>query len=220
MDDTRGDHSLALTAGHCVIDKGKFATMWTFIPEYDSNPVAYNNCNANRWGCWTAEALYVHENFAAQRQFNTTAVTHDFAFALLGLGGKSGESKSLETTVGGNFAISFTGPLTGTTLTALGYPAGAPYDGSQLTYCQGPIGQDSRVNNATWKMACDMTGGSSGGPWGDGYMDNYSDTLRSLNSYGYSGEAYMYGPKFNSKTEAVYNAADGGPITNTRVTGG
>jgi hypothetical protein len=58
-----------------------------------------------------------------------------------------------------------------------------------------------------------MTGGSSGGPWltsgslelnlstGDG------GTLASLNSYGYKGKAYMYGPMFNSTTTAVLDAA-------------
>ena len=39
--DSRDNESLVLTAGHCVIDKGRFATMWTFIPEYD--PQAHGN---------------------------------------------------------------------------------------------------------------------------------------------------------------------------------
>jgi V8-like Glu-specific endopeptidase len=217
--DGRTGYSLVLTAGHCVIDKGRFATSWIFIPEYDTNPVASTGCANSTYGCWTARALFVHENFAAQKSFNTTAVTHDYAFALMDPGGKSGTA-SLEATVGGTFGITFSGPSSGTTLTALGYPAGSPYDGKQLTYCRGPIGQDPNTGNATWSMGCDMTGGSSGGGWLAGDPTTYGATLSSLNSYGYSGVQNMYGPKFNSRTKAVYDAANGTGTVNTRVLGG
>jgi hypothetical protein len=66
-----------------------------------------------------------------------------------------------------------------------------------------------------------MTGGSSGGGWLTGDPTTYGAVLRSLNSYGYTGEANMYGPKFNTRTQAVYNAAASGSITtNTVVSGG
>jgi hypothetical protein len=58
-----------------------------------------------------------------------------------------------------------------------------------------------------------MTGGSSGGPWlktGSGELNlstGDGGTLASLNSYGYSGKAYMYGPMFNATTAAVLGAA-------------
>ncbi|HSG86501.1 MAG TPA: trypsin-like peptidase domain-containing protein, partial [Candidatus Limnocylindrales bacterium] len=218
VQDGRAGYSLVLTAGHCVSDKGKFATQWIFIPEYDSNPIEYGDCGNSKYGCWTAQALFVHENFASQKRFNDTAVIHDFAFALMGPGGKSGTA-SLETTVG-SFPIAFSGPTTGTTLSAFGYPASSPYDGLQLTYCRGPIGQDPGTGNATWSMACDMTGGSSGGPWVSGDPLTNSATLRSLNSYGYSGVDNMYGPKFGSRAQAVYDAANGTATSDTRVTGG
>jgi hypothetical protein len=54
-----------------------------------------------------------------------------------------------------------------------------------------------------------MTGGSSGGPWLSSFnTTTTSGGLSSLNSYGYSGVAAMHGPKFNSDTAAVYNAAN------------
>jgi hypothetical protein len=56
-------------------------------------------------------------------------------------------------------------------------------------------------------MACNMTGGSSGGPWLSGF-EGTSPALSSLNSYGYQGLSNMYGPKFNSSTAAVYSAAN------------
>jgi hypothetical protein len=68
-------------------------------------------------------------------------------------------------------------------------------------------------------MACDMTGGSSGGPWvqtADPRL--YAGTvLSSLNSYGYSGVRNMYGPKFNSTTQAVFGAADSGTLNGSTV---
>jgi hypothetical protein len=205
--DTRTNESLVLTAGHCVIDKGKFATLWLFIPEYDSDPVQYNDCGNSKYGCWSADALVVHSGFASQKTFNTTAVTHDFAFAVMGPGGHSG-SASLETAVGGRFGIEFSGPDLGSTVAAFGYPAQGEYDGTDLTYCQGAIGEDSRIANATWRLRCDMTGGSSGGGWLTGTPTSFGAVLRSLNSYGYTGEDDMYGPKFNSTTEAVWKAAN------------
>ena len=60
-------------------------------------------------------------------------------------------------------------------------------------------------------MACNMTGGSSGGPWVSTATNTTTDdavALRSLNSYGYSGISNMYGPKFNGNTQTVFNAAD------------
>ena len=62
-------------------------------------------------------------------------------------------------------------------------------------------------------MASDMTGGSSGGPWLSSYDEaTGSGKHTTLNSYGYSGLTNMYGPKFNAKTQAVYNAADAATV--------
>jgi hypothetical protein len=93
-------------------------------------------------------------------------------------------------------------------MAAFGYPAAGIHSGIDLVYCLGPIGQDRLNGNATWQLPCNMTGGASGGPWLKG-MDPHGDggQLGSLNSYGYSGKKFMYGPKFNSDTQAVHLAA-------------
>jgi hypothetical protein len=57
-----------------------------------------------------------------------------------------------------------------------------------------------------------MTGGASGGPWlsnGTSTAVNaVSGKLSSLNSYKYNTDSTkMYGPFFNSRTTATYNAA-------------
>ena len=163
-------------------------------------------------------ASWQHPNGAPIDWGQVRAAGHDFAFAVMGPGGHSG-SASLEATVGGTFGIAFNSLKAGDTVTALGYPAQGEYDGTDLTYCQGNIGQDSRIANATWRLACDMTGGSSGGGWLTGSAGSFSAVLQSLNSYGYTGETAMYGPKFNSRTEAVYNAANTA-TSNTVVSSG
>ena len=121
----------------------------------------------------------------------------------------------LDATVGVKFPIAFSGVTSGNTLSAFGYPAAGRYRGKDLVYCRGPIGQDPNTSNTTWSMPCNMTGGSSGGPWvsttnTSTYAQNVT-TLRSLNSYGYSGISNMYGPKFNANAQAVYDAAVSDP---------
>jgi len=209
--DGRPGYSLVLTAGHCVIDKGKFATNWVFIPGYDRiSGTSFTDCLNQSSYCWEASGLFVDSAFASQKRFNNTAVLNDFAFAVIPA--RDGDA-TLEETTGGSYGILYAGVSAGDTLSAFGYPAAAPYDGTDLTYCKGPIGTDPNTGNGTWSMACDMTGGSSGGPWFSGDPSTYGGaTLRSLNSYGYSGVNNMYGPKFNSATQAVFNSADGGTV--------
>ncbi|HET9344607.1 MAG TPA: hypothetical protein VFO05_02805 [Candidatus Limnocylindrales bacterium] len=223
VSDHRTGSSIVLTAGHCAYDETEdgnldgFATNWVFIPEYDTNPTL-TNCQNTRWGCWTADALVVHEGYATAGSFNTQATLHDFAFAVVGPGGKSGTAQ-LDTTVG-SFPITFSGNFSGQKLYAFGYPAAGKYHGNDLTYCAGNVFTDEFNGDDTWAMACGMTGGSSGGPWLSGFSENTgSGTLSSLNSYGYNGIKNMYGPKFNTDTSAVYGAADGssGATENTIV---
>ncbi|MDP8905884.1 MAG: trypsin-like peptidase domain-containing protein [Chloroflexota bacterium] len=208
--DSRSTYSLVLTAAHCAFDEtgDVFATDWLFIPDYEASPT--RTCNNTKYGCWTASALVIHKGYKDATGFNSQATVHDFAFAVVGGGGKSGESKQLDTTVG-SFPITFNQFAEGTRMYAFGYPAAGKYKGNKLIYCAGPIFYDSWNDNQTYGLACDMTGGSSGGPWFTNFNESTgSGTLSSLNSYGYSSlKGYMFGPKFNDNTADVYNSADG-----------
>ncbi len=206
--DARTGYSIVLTAGHCAVDAdtGEWATNWMFIPAFDVHPTY--TCSQTTYGCWTAAALVARSEFATAGGFNDTAVTHDWAFAVVGAGGKGGSvPPQLDAAVGGSFALGASSVSTGTVLTALGYPAAGKYHGKDLTYCQGPVGRDPGTSNLTYSMACDMTGGSSGGPWLQDVSSGYGATLRSLNSYGYSGVRNMYGPVFNTETGDTYAIA-------------
>jgi hypothetical protein len=205
---TNNGHSVVLTAGHCVTDNtaNSFATNWMFIPQFDTT--ATYDCASAVQGCWVADALYASTAFATAGGFNDTAVQNDWGFARVTTGNKFGQ---LDATAG-SFPIQYSSGLNGQVLSAFGYPAAGKYHGYDLTYCRGPIGQDSLTSNTTWAMACDMTGGSSGGPWVQttNYTTYEDAVLSSLNSYGYSGVKNMYGPKFNTRTQAVFNAANAG----------
>jgi hypothetical protein len=204
--DTRTGESIVLTAAHCAYDEqGRaFATNWLFIPEFDSAPTYA--CSQSRHGCWTATALVVHDGYASAGGFNLQATKHDFAFAVVGPGGKSGTAE-LDATVG-SFPITFSSLKSGSLLYAFGYPVGAPYNGIDLAYCAGKISGDPFNGGQTWAMSCKMTGGSSGGPWLSRFSTSTgSGTLSSVNSYIYGGIEKMHGPKFNATTQAAYNAA-------------
>ena len=209
-DDTVTGRSIILTAGHCAYDEvtRRFATNWMFVPDYDSAPVSLNTsgtfCASTSLGCWTASSLVVHSGFATAGSFNTQATLHDFAFAVVGAGGKS-RTAQLDTTVGGH-PIQFSSIAGGTDTHLFGYPAAGRYKGKDLVYCRGPLGFDTLASSLTYRVSCNMTGGSSGGPWLAPFSGG-SGTLVSVNSYGYSGITAMHGPKLNAKTEALFTAA-------------
>jgi V8-like Glu-specific endopeptidase len=212
-DGGRTGYSLVLTAGHCAYDEtnGAFATNWMFVPEYDSNPT--NSCAATVHGCFTAVALVVHQGYASAGAFNGQAIRHDWAFAVVGAGSKGGQ---LDARVP-DFPVAFSAPEV--ERYAFGYPAQGKYDGRDLVYCAGPVIEDGGMSNATWGLKCDMTPGSSGGPWmRDFDAQAGSGTLDSVNSYKYNGgkqKNYMFGPKFGAKTRAVYDVARSATLDTT-----
>jgi len=189
--------SIVLTAGHCVWENkavGAWATNFIFIPAYDSNPV--NNCESSPDRCLVATALVASLGFTSQTSFSTQATTYDWAFAAVEESGESGFNLAVDAF--SNSATAY----------AFGYPAATPYSGNDLVYCAGPISPDPNNGGRTWGLGCNMTGGSSGGPWLASFstLTNIG-TASSLNSYGYKGVTKMYGPKFNANTLAVFNSA-------------
>ncbi len=210
VNDTKSTQAVVLTAGHCVVENdGVFATNWLFIPEFDSTPTY--TCNTAKVWCWVTDALYADAAFAGAGSFDNTAVQHDWAVAFVSAGDRDGGQLDAKV---GSFPIAYTGVAKGTTLSAFGYPEAGKYNDRDLTYCRGVIGEDANTGNTTWSMGCDMTGGSSGGPWVKATnTTTYADAvLSSLNSYGYSGTRKMFGPKFNTNTKAVFDAANSGTL--------
>ena len=224
VNDGRPGYSLVLTAGHCVYDQSLgWATFWMFVPQADGLPVV-PTCDQSPRGCWTATSLVAHSRFTTATGFNGTTARYDFGFAVVGAGGLDGQTQldadsPLDAdTNPDSLPIAYSGVAKGNTLYAFGYPVAAPYNGTDLVYCSGPVVQDLFNANATWGLTCNMTGGASGGPWLSGYNESIGvGTLASLNSYRYSFSNRMYGPKFNTYTQAVYNAANAAVSGNVAV---
>jgi hypothetical protein len=159
---------------------------------------------ATTYGCWHASGLVVDSGFANAGGFNDQATRHDFAFAIVGGGGFNGTTQ-LDAKVT-TFQVSTSVVASNSNASAFGFPAAGKYHGNDLTWCSGKVFTDQYNSDDTFGLACDMTGGSSGGGW----LGNFSagnGTLGGLNSYGYSGIKNMYGPDFNSDTTNVYSRA-------------
>jgi V8-like Glu-specific endopeptidase len=201
-DGATGDgRSLVLTAGHCVYDDvlDVFATNWTFIPDFeDSSSGNVRDCSTTPYGCWVAAALVTTQAWA-DSDFND-----DYAFAVM-------DATSAPTSLEGlgTQAIAFnqTHPAY---VYAFGYPQASPYDGTDLIYCSGKDVADN-FGSTAYGLKCNMTGGSSGGPWFLNFSETTgAGTLTSVNSFKYLGgkqKSYMFGPYFDGYTQATYNAA-------------
>lgn len=186
---TSTNRSAVATAGHCVNEgPGAYATNFVFVPAYDNGAAPY--------GKWTAKALYAPTQWAS-----TGDMTYDTGFAVMNPDTKG---RKLTDVVGGS-GTAFN-QARGLTYTSYGYPAAAPFNGETLKSCTGTASNDS--NNPqfnTQGIPCDMTGGSSGGPW---FIGKGSDGLQnSINSYGYNGSAVMYGPYWGDVIKATYTSA-------------
>jgi V8-like Glu-specific endopeptidase len=204
---TTDAYSIIVTAGHCAYDGADgWATNWMYIPDFDDAPTY--TCGDTIYGCWTARALAVSPGFYPEG-FGNDTVESDWAFAVVGPGGHSG---SAQIDALGAYPLKTTDNTVGTSAWAFGYPAAGKYHGKDLVYCTGTTVEDP-YGAATWGVGCNMTGGSSGGPWlvGSFTAQQIADgagSVGSVNSYGYSGLKYMFGPRFNSSTQSTFNAAN------------
>jgi hypothetical protein len=85
---------------------------------------------------------------------------------------------------------------------AYGYPAASPFNGQDLYKCSGTSGRDTLGGTMDHRLACNMTGGSSGGGW------ITSGKLNSVNSFKYSiDKNSMYGPYFGNTVQTIYDSA-------------
>ena len=216
---TTDARALILTAGHCVYDESGsgWAYNWMFVPNYEDGGTIVTNpngthsftCGTTPYGCWTATAL-VTTTAWANGGASLAGFNEDYAFAVVGLGGKSGQSQAqLDATVGSTtVAFNQSHP---TQVYSFGYPQGSPYDGQKLIHCAGKDVADTWGGTTDTGLNCNMTGGSSGGPWYVGFGSaGTQGTLNSVNSFKYtSGKMtkYMFGPRFDDYTQRTYNAA-------------
>ena len=207
---TANGYSIILTAGHCVYDGADgWSYNFLFMPDFDDNPIY--DCAARVLGCWTANRLGIHTNFHPSGFGPDAALRVDYGFARVGAGSKSGQ---LDATVGG-YGITTATIVNADVQWAFGFPAEGRYKGKDLIFCTGTTAPDPNLSGV-YGMNCNMNGGSSGGGWLLGSANPSGDEnrfLSSVNSYGYSGLAKMFGPKFTTQTIEIMNSVIGSSET-------
>lgn len=208
---TSNGYSVVLTAGHCVYDgTDGWSYNFLYLPNFDAEP-SYD-CTTRTDGCWRASLLTAHADFVPEGFGSNETVRVDYGFARVGLRIAGSGTAELDADTGG-YGLNTATVANSVTKWAFGYPAAGRYKGKDLVYCTGPT-IDDPYEAPTWGIACNMTGGSSGGPWIYGTTNPAVYTagtlLTSVNSYGYSGLQYMFGPRFNAETQTVFNSATNG----------
>ncbi|MER7364464.1 trypsin-like serine peptidase [Nonomuraea wenchangensis] len=186
---TSANESVVMTAGHCVKLNGAAHRNWVFVPGFD---------NGRRpFGTWVATTLLTTQQWNANENIN-----FDVAAAVVA----PLQGRSLTDVVGGQ-GVAFNQPRR-RQMFSFGYPAAAPFDGSRLIYCSGRAIDDT-VQTRDLGLRCDMTGGSSGGPWFAGFNASTGQGwLNSVNSFKYDfAPNFMFGPFFGNEAMAVYRAA-------------
>lgn len=183
--------SVVDTAGHCVVQGGSggnWYTNWQFCPQYFKGSTPY--------GCWVARQLWSLNTWV-----NTGSLEDDFGDAVVSPNGYG----NIVSVVGG------TGSAYGfpkkQNFTALGYPAEAPYNGNLMYKCVSGSAAHGFDDGTVLSIACNMTGGSSGGPWLISYNGTFG-YVNGHNDFKYTNDpAHMYSPYYDSEWYTVFNAA-------------
>ncbi|ADX72313.1 hypothetical protein Asphe3_11310 [Pseudarthrobacter phenanthrenivorans Sphe3] len=181
--------STVSTAGHCLNEgPGAFATKFIFVPAYENGSAPY--------GQWTAKSLHAPTQWSGSGD-----MAYDTGFAVMN---RDASNRTLTEVVGGS-GVAFNQPR-GLAYKSFGYPAASPFNGETLKSCTGTATNDpNNPQFGTQGIPCDMTGGSSGGPWFIG--TDSSGLQNSVNSYGYNRSAVMYGPFWGSVIQQTYDVA-------------
>ncbi|MFC7306511.1 trypsin-like serine peptidase [Streptomyces monticola] len=186
---TSANKSTVLTAGHCVKMDGAWHTNWVFVPGYKDGQAPH--------GKWTAAKTLSTPQWTASEDIN-----YDVGAAVV----NPLDGKKLTDAVGAQ-GVAFNSGYN-KKMYAFGWPAADPYDGTKQIYCSGNSIRDFLLST-DHGLSCDMTGGSSGGPWFQDFNESTGTGLQtSVNSFGYTFlPGYMFGPYFGNDAKNLYDKA-------------
>jgi V8-like Glu-specific endopeptidase len=183
-----------ITAGHCVygslggeVPGETWHTNWVFVPDYSNGNAPY--------GVWTAKQLWTPTNYV-----NNQDEGDDMGGAVITT---NAYGQHIVNVVGGQ-GLAWNWPSS-EYVYDFGYPAAAPFNGQTLQYCNGSEFNWADVSSTTG-LACNFTGGSSGGPWlmslnGEfGYIDGVNDFVYT------SLPGYIFSAYFGNNADSLYNA--------------
>ncbi len=184
------NQSVVDTAGHCLYWNGDWVKNVIFCPLYDSGNTPY--------GCWAARDLEVPSDWihAKPNDFH-----HDLGMAIV-----SPNSQGVLTDIVGGAGLAYNQPVN-QSFYAYGYPAAYPFDGQTRQSCEGASGKSWQHGGGTVvSIPCNMTGGSSGGPWfiklsGNWYLNGHNDFTSSMQP------GHMFSPYYDDTWYALYDKA-------------
>lgn len=197
--------SVVATAAHCVrtAEEPKPPREAWFVPGYDHDAATY------RRDGWRVTSYHAPTEWDVTRE-QATILPYDYAFLTV----ETKNGRTLQQAHGAN-RLAFEPVAEGSEVTAFGYPAARPYDGETLHYCAGETrvlreGEAAAANVGGLVLEdCDMTAGSSGGPWLTEYdAATESGTLVAVLSVG-SGEGHVVGRPFPKRARALFEKAGG-----------
>ena len=184
------NQSVVDTAGHCLYWNGDWVQNLIFCPLYENGRTPF--------GCWAARDLEVPSDWLGAKPND---YHHDFGMAIV-----SPNSQGVLTDLVGGAGWANNQPVN-QPYYAYGYPAAYPFDGQTRKSCEGSIGKSWQHGGGTVvSIPCNMTGGSSGGPWfikisGNWYLNGHND-FTSIIQLG-----HMFSPYYDDTWYALYDKA-------------
>jgi hypothetical protein len=191
---------VAMTAGHCVGERGVFSKNVMVVPAYNSS-----SSNQAPYGRWTTRRSVIDSAWfhSPANNFKTDVGAWDVR------------------TLGGQHVVSVVGGqgllfnADGQQLySAFGYPAAPPFNGLLRWRCNSPVvdvddpGGSGPVAHG---IDCNMNGGSSGGAWLVRLGPDGKGLLNGHNGYGYSNDRNtLYRPYCGDAAKQVWSSAQGG----------
>lgn len=184
------NESVVWTAGHCVNEgPGAFYKNFLFVPAYRDGSAPY--------GKFAGSTLFTTSGWQASGEWGV-----DVGAAAVG---SNGSGQTLSDAVD-EASLEFYAPRN-QSYKLYGYPAAKKFSGQRMRVCQTSwLMDDAFATPSTMGAACDMTGGSSGGPW-----VTSTGSVASVVSYGYTSlRNVLFGPHLESEAQSLYSAAASG----------
>jgi V8-like Glu-specific endopeptidase len=184
------NHSVVDTAGHCLYWSGGWVKNLIFCPLYDNSNTPY--------GCWAARDLEVPSEWIDSKP-------HDYHYDL-GAAIVAPNSLGVLTDIVGGAGWAYNQSVN-QPFYAYGYPAAHPFDGQTRQSCEGALGKIWQERGGmVVSIPCNMTGGSSGGPWfikvgGNWYLNGHNDFISSMQP------GHMFSPYYDDTWYALYDKA-------------
>ena len=183
------NNSVVDTAGHCLWNRDWVQNL-IFCPLYHNGDTPY--------GCWAARDLVVPADWINRKPDD---YHHDFGMAIV-----APNSQGFLTDMVGGAGWAYNQRVN-QPFYAYGYPAGAPFDGQTRQSCEASSGRSWKHGGGTVvSIPCNMTGGSSGGPWfirigGNWYLNGHNDFGSSMMP------GHMFSPYYDDTWYALYEKA-------------